>query len=69
MSFTFVLATLWVLEGSNFISAMQFLFSKKNIVVYDTYTVSFDNSVSKGYRDIIVENLEKLEFGERKDLK
>lgn len=60
---------LWITEGSNFTTALYFLFSKKDIVVYDTYTLSFDTSISQEYRDSIVENLDKLDFNGKKRFK
>lgn len=62
ISFFLLFIALWVIEGRNFTSALDYVFSKKNIIIYDTFTVSFDESIVSDYKDSVIQNLEKLEF-------
>ena len=57
---------LWISEGNEFTSAIQFIFSKKNIVRYDTYTISLDETISQEYRESIEESLDRLELDGKK---
>lgn len=65
ISFFALFFTLWVLEGNLFLSALKYTFLPKGKVKYQTYTISFDDSVS----DIYIENIEKslgaLQFNEK----
>lgn len=58
--------TLWFIEGPIFISSIGYVLGVKEYVIYDTYTLSFDESVPKEYVKKVTENLEKLEFNGRK---
>lgn len=62
ISFFALFFTLWILEGSQFNSALRYVFSSKNFVTYETFTVSFDDSVSDTYKESIKDSLEALEF-------
>jgi len=65
ISFFALFFTLWVLEGNLFLSALKYTFLPKGKVKYQTYTISFDDTVS----DIYIENIEKslgaLQFNEK----
>ena len=65
ISFFALFFTLWVLEGNLFHPALKYTFLPKGKVKYQTYTISFDDSVS----DIYIENIEKslgaLQFNEK----
>lgn len=53
------------IEKGNFSSALKYvLFTKKNIVVYDTYTFAFDDSVPSDIRDMVVDGLGELKLGD-----
>lgn len=55
ISFFTLFFTLWILEGNLFLSALKYTFLPKGKVKYQTYSISFDDSVS----DIYIENIEK----------
>jgi poly-gamma-glutamate synthesis protein (capsule biosynthesis protein) len=57
---------LWILEGSRFTTAVGYVLGSKDYVIYNTYTLSFDESIPQEYVDRMVENLEKLEFNGKK---
>lgn len=61
--------SLWVIEKNDFLSAIVFVFSRKNIVNYQTYTLSIDSSVKDSYKSEILENLDKLDFNGKKRFK
>lgn len=60
---------LYIVEGSNFTSALKYIFSKKDIVIFDTYTIVFEGTVPSEYVDIISTNLEELDFNGKKRFK
>jgi hypothetical protein len=62
ISFLVLFFTLWTLEGNHFTSALKYLFSKKNMVNYQTYTISFDESVGDLYRESMEDSLGDIEF-------
>ena len=62
ISFFALFFTLWILEGTQFTSALRYIFSSKNFVNYQTYTVSFDDTVSEVYRESVEESLGELVF-------
>ena len=62
ISFFALFFTLWILEGNLFITALRHTFFKTNVVNYQTYAVSFDDSVSDIYKESIRESLGALEF-------
>lgn len=54
--------TLWITEGSDFTNALRYVFGPKNFVIYNTYTLSFDESMSQEYVEKVTESLEELEY-------
>ena len=65
LSFLLVVIALAFIEKGNFSSALRYiLFTKKNILVYDTYTFAFDDSVPSDIRDMVVEGLGELKLGD-----
>jgi len=61
-----IFLTLRITEGSDFTSLLSFVFGPKEYVIYDTYTLSFDESMPSGYVQVVTENLDKLEFNGKK---
>jgi hypothetical protein len=66
LSLILLFIVLWILEGSRFTTAVGYVLGSKDYVIYDTYTLSFDESMPQEYVDRMVENLEKLEFNGKK---
>jgi hypothetical protein len=63
----FLFIALWIIEGSRFTSSVRYVLGKKDFVIYDTYTLSFDESIPEEYVKRIEQNLEPLEFnGQRR---
>ncbi len=58
--------TLWLLEGKLFTPSVGYILGAKEYVIYDTYTLSFDESVPEEYIQKVSENLSKLEFNGKK---
>jgi len=67
ISFVFIFIVLWVTEGTRFTTGVGYVLGSKDFVIYDTYTLSFDESIPEEYVKKIEQNLEPLEFnGQRR---
>ena len=66
ISFFLLFLTLWITEGSDFTNALRYVFGPKNFVTYDTYTLSFDDSIPQEYVEKVTESLEELEYNGKK---
>lgn len=65
LSLILSLGAVWFLDGDSFKSAVSFLFNfNKNIVKYETYTVSFGNDFPEEIKQIVTENLSSIKFGD-----
>ncbi|MFA5634152.1 MAG: CapA family protein [Candidatus Dojkabacteria bacterium] len=65
ISFFALFFILWILEGNLFTSALKYVFLPKSKVKYQTYSVSFDSTVSDVYKGNIEESLGALIFDEK----
>ena len=57
---------LLILEGSDFTSALKYVFGKKNIVIYNTFSVNFDDSIPESFVQKISDNLGGMELNGKK---
>ncbi|MHC1716303.1 MAG: CapA family protein [Candidatus Dojkabacteria bacterium] len=61
------IVALFFLEKGDFLSAFSYIFlTKKNITVYQTYTVLLDDTVPTEFKDIVKSSLEDMEFNGKK---
>ncbi len=61
---------LLVLEKGDFVAALDYVFfTKKKIVVYDTYSVFLDDTVPQEFKDIVISNLEGMDLNGKKRFK
>lgn len=63
ISFLFSTVFLFFENKTYFIHAVEYLFNiRKSAVVYDTYTISFDDDVPEEFKNLMTENLSKVIF-------
>jgi hypothetical protein len=66
ISFVLLFFVLWIMEGTLFTSGVGYILGTKDFVIYDTYTLSFDESIPQEYVKRVTESLEELEFNGKK---
>lgn len=54
--------TLWIMEGSYFTSTVGFVLGSKDYVIYNSYTLSFDDTIPEKYVDDVMAQLDLLEY-------
>jgi poly-gamma-glutamate synthesis protein (capsule biosynthesis protein) len=69
LSFFLLIVFLWVSEGRDFTSAVSYVIGRKDYVIYDSFTVSFDETVPEEYKSSAISSLEELEFNGKKRFK
>lgn len=57
--------TLWIMEGSYFTSAIGYVLGSKDYVVYNSYTISFDETIPEEFTEMVVSSIEPLEYDGR----
>ena len=66
LSFLFSALFLFFENRDNFLYAVRYLFNiGRSAVVYDTYTISFEDDVPEEFKNLMVENLSKVVFNEK----
>ena len=63
LSFIFSMIFLFFENKDHFIHAVEYLFNiGKSAVVYDTFTISFEDDVPEEFKNLMIENLNKVVF-------
>lgn len=62
ISFFALYFALWIMEGSYFTSTVGFVLGSKDYVVYNSYTLSFDDTIPQEYVNEVMSRLEQLEY-------
>ncbi|HQA99269.1 MAG TPA: hypothetical protein PLG10_03500, partial [Candidatus Dojkabacteria bacterium] len=63
LSFIFSTIFLFFENKNHFIHAVGYMFNMgRSVVIYDTYTISFENDVPEEFKNLMIENLSKVVF-------